>query len=103
MARRSVRERLLYFALVPAIVVAVLLLGGIALRTTLQIEKARQQTVISATLAVAAERVDRLDKLVIEQDNVVAAHTDLSDLASLRAIGDRWLPTAARETPTVRA
>ncbi len=93
-------RRLFYFALVPAIVFAVLVLGGIALRTTLQIEKARQQTVISATLAVATERVDRLDKLVIEQDNVVAAHTDLG---SLRAIGDRWLPTAARETPTVRA
>ena len=44
----------------------------------------------SATLAVATERVDRLDKLVIEQDNVVAAHTDLG---SLRAIGDRWLAT----------
>jgi two-component system phosphate regulon sensor histidine kinase PhoR len=100
MSSEGTGRRLFYFALVPAIVVAVLALGGIALRTTLQIEKARQQTVISATLAVAAERVDRLDKLVIEQDNVVAAHTDLS---SVRAIGERWLPTAARETPTVRA
>ena len=100
MVSEGTGRRLFYFALVPAIVFAVLVLGGIALRTTLQIEKARQQTVISATLAVATERVDRLDKLVIEQDNVVAAHTDLG---SLRAIGDRWLPTAARETPTVRA
>lgn len=100
MSRERTGRKLLYFALVPAIVAAVLLLGGIALRTTLQIEKARQQSVVSATLAVAAERVDRLDKLVIEQDNVVAAHVDLE---SLRAIGDRWLPTAARETPTVRA
>jgi two-component system phosphate regulon sensor histidine kinase PhoR len=100
MVSEGTGRRLLYFALVPAIVLAVLVLGGIALRTTLQIEKARQQTVISATLAVATERVDRLDKLVIEQDNVVAAHTDLS---SVRSIGDRWLPTAARETPTVRA
>jgi two-component system phosphate regulon sensor histidine kinase PhoR len=100
MSSESTGRKLLYFALVPAIVVAVLLLGGIALRTTLQIEKARQQSVVSATLAVAAERVDRLDKLVIEQDNVVAAHADLE---SLRAIGERWLPTAARETPTVRA
>src|SRR5262245_6238410 len=100
MSSEGTSRRLFYFALVPAIVAAVLVLGGIALRTTLQIEKARQQTVISATLAVAGERVDRLDKLVIEQDNVVAAHTDLE---SLRSIGERWLPTAARETPTVRA
>lgn len=100
MTRRGLRERLLYFALVPAIVIAVLILGAIALRTTLQIEKARQQTVFDATLTLADERVDRLDKLIIAQDNVVSAHVDL---ASLSAIARRWLPTAARETPTVRA
>jgi len=94
------RARLLYFALVPAIVLAVLVLGGIALRTTLQIEKARQQTVVAATLTLADERVDRLDKLLIGQDNVVAAHVDV---ANLGLITRRWLPTAARETPTVRA
>lgn len=94
------RERLLYFALVPAIVLAVLVLGGIALRTTLQIEKARQQTVFDATLTLADERVDRLDKIIIAQDNVVAAHVDV---AKLGLITRRWLPTAARETPTVRA
>jgi two-component system phosphate regulon sensor histidine kinase PhoR len=100
MARRGLRERLLYFAIVPSIVVAVLLLGGIALRTTLQIEKARQQTVFDATLTLADERVDRLDKLIIGQDNVVTAHVDLANLST---ISRRWLPTAARETPTVRA
>ncbi|MDI1478056.1 HAMP domain-containing sensor histidine kinase [Polyangium sp. y55x31] len=100
MQRRRLRERLLYFAIVPAIVFAVLVLGGIALRTTLQIEKARQQTVFDATLTLADERVDRLDKLIINQDNVVAAHVDI---ANLTTIARRWLPTASRETPTVRA
>ena len=100
MAKRGLRERLLYFTLVPAIVLAVLLLGGIALRTTLQIEKARQQTVFDATLTLADERVDRLDKLIIAQDNVAIAHVDL---ASLTSIAKKWLPTAERETPTVRA
>src|SRR4051812_3847996 len=100
MARRGLREQLFYFALVPAIVVAVLVLGGIALRTTVQIEKARQQTVFDATMTLAEERVDRLDKQIIAQDNVVAAHVDI---ASLATIARRWLPTAARETPTVRA
>ena len=100
MAPRGLRERLFYYALVPAIVLAVLVLGGVALRTTLQIEKARQQTVFDATLTLADERVDRLDKLIIAQDNVVAAHVDLANLPS---IGRRWLGTAARETPTVRA
>jgi two-component system phosphate regulon sensor histidine kinase PhoR len=100
MARRGLRERLLYFALVPAIVIAVLVLGAVALRTTLQIERARQQTVFDATLTLADERVDRLDKLIIAQDNVVAAHVDLG---SMESIALRWRPTAARETPTVRA
>lgn len=100
MARRRLRENLFYFALVPVIVLAVLVLGGVALRTTLQIEKARQQTVFDATLTLAEERVDRLDKLIIAQDNVVAAHVDV---ATLGAISRRWLPTAARETPSVRA
>jgi two-component system, OmpR family, phosphate regulon sensor histidine kinase PhoR len=94
------RERLFYFALVPAIVLAVLVLGGLSLRTTLKIERDRRQTVFDATLTVADERVDSLDKLIIAQDNVVAAHVDL---ASLAAISRRWLPTAARETPSVRA
>src|SRR3954466_8595082 len=94
------RARVVYFALVPAIVLAVLVLGGVALRTTVQIEKSRQQTVFDATLTLADERVDRLDKGIIGQDNVVAAHVDLDHLDS---IARRWIPTAARETPTVRA
>jgi two-component system phosphate regulon sensor histidine kinase PhoR len=100
MAQNTFRQRLLLIALVPAVVLAVLVLGGIALRTTLQIEKARQQTVFDATLTLADERVDRLDKLVIAQDNVAAANVDLTNLPG---ISRRWLPTAARETPTVRA
>src|ERR1700749_3251638 len=100
MPRRALTGQLFYFALVPAIVLAVLVLGGVALRTTLQIEKARQQTVFDATLSLADERVDRLDKLIIAQDNVVAAHVDVANLA---LIARRWLPTAARETRTVRA
>src|ERR1700729_1459062 len=94
------RRELFYFALVPAIVLAVLVLGGLSLRTTLQIENSRRQTVFDATFTLADERVDSLDKLIIAQDNVVAAHVDL---ASLSAISRRWLPTAARETPSVRA
>jgi two-component system, OmpR family, phosphate regulon sensor histidine kinase PhoR len=100
MPERALREKLFYFALVPAIVIAVLVLGALSLRTTLRIEQARRQTVFDATLTLADERVDSLDKLIIAQDNVVAAHTDPSILPLLSR---RWLPTAARETPSVRA
>lgn len=101
MASRSgtgkIRERLLYFVLVPAIGVAVLLLGAAALRTTLQIEKASQQTVFDATWSLAKERVDRLDKMIIAQDNAVDEAVVVDELAS---IARRW---SVRDTPTVRA
>lgn len=98
--KRQLRERLLYFGLVPATVLAVILLGVLALRTTLQIEKSRQQTVFDATHSLAKERVDRLDRMIIAQDNAVIATVDV---AALGTIGERWLLTAERETPTVRA
>lgn len=96
----GLRARLLYFVLFPAIVIAVLVLGGLSLRTALQIEKARQQTILDTTATLATERVELLDNQIVSQDNVVVAHTDLTDLTSLSR---RWLATAARETPTVRA
>jgi len=86
--------------LLPAVLVAVGILAYFTFRTTLQVERLRQQSVLEATLGLASEKADRLDKRIIEQDNVVVAIADpqrLSDLAS------RWLPTAQRETPTVRA
>lgn len=95
--RGQLRERLLYFVLVPAIGLAVLLLGAAALRTTLQIEKASQQTVFDATWSLAKERVDRLDKMIIAQDNAVDEAVLVDELAT---IAQRW---SVRETPTVRA
>jgi two-component system phosphate regulon sensor histidine kinase PhoR len=88
------------FFWVPAIVVGVLVLGGVTFRTTFQIEKLRQRSVIEATLSLANEKVDRLEKRIIEEDNVVLA---VSDAAALTSLPRRWLPTATRETPSVRA
>jgi two-component system, OmpR family, phosphate regulon sensor histidine kinase PhoR len=98
--KRDWSERLLYFAIVPATVIAVVGLGAAALRTTLQIEKARQQAVFDATMSLAKERVDRLDRMIVAQDNAVIANVDVGHLGTIR---ERWLRTANRETPTVRA
>jgi two-component system phosphate regulon sensor histidine kinase PhoR len=97
---KSLREKLLYFALVPAVAIAVLLLGAAALRATVQIEKASTQAVFDATWSLAEERVDRLDKMIIAQDNAVAASVQVG---ALPTIAERWLFSAVRETPTVRA
>jgi len=92
------REQLLTFLLTPAVVVAVLVLAVITFRTTFQIEKQTKLSVIEATVSLANEKTDRLDKRIIEEDNVLVAE---ADPASIGALARRWLPTAARETPTV--
>lgn len=94
------RERLASFVLLPAVLLAVGILAFVTFRTTFQVERLRQQSVLEATLGLATEKADRLDKRIIEEDSVLFAVADpqrLSDLAQ------RWLPTAQRETPTVRA
>ena len=83
---------------VPAIVVGVLVLGGVTFRTTFQIEKLRQQSVVEATLSLANEKVDRLDKRIIEEDNVVLAEAELVD-ARRRSRGAGSRPRRARRRP----
>src|SRR5580698_4947554 len=94
------RENLARIILLPAVLAAVGTLAYFTLRTTLQVERLRQQSVLEATLGLANEKADRLDQRIIEQDDVIFA---IADPARLTEISQRWLPTAPRETPTVRA
>ncbi len=91
---------MLTFLLLPAIVVAVLVLSGVMFRSSFQLEKLREQSVVEATLSLANERADRLDKRIIEQDNAVRSVLDVTERAEF---GSKWLETAALSTPTVRA
>jgi len=97
---RTRRARLSSFGLLPAVILAVGVLAYFTFRTTFQIEKLRQQSVLEASLGLATEKADRLDKRIVEEDNVIIA---IADPADLTALTERWLPTAQRETPTVRA
>jgi two-component system phosphate regulon sensor histidine kinase PhoR len=92
-------DRLTNF-LLPAVLVAVGILAYYTYRTTSQLEKLQQQSVIEASLGLATEKADRLDQRIVEQDNAVIAVADPAEIVDLAA---RWLPTAQRETPTVRA
>src|SRR5579859_7920055 len=94
------RERLGRFVLLPAVLVAIGILAYFTLRTTLQVERLRQQSVLEATLGLANEKADRLDKQIVDQDNVVVA---IADPGIFPELNERWLPTAQRETPSVRA
>lgn len=90
---------MLTFLLLPAIVVAVLVLLVVTFQSSFQLEKLREQSVVEATLTLANEKADRLDKRVIEQDNAVLSLVDVTDRADF---GADWLAVAARQTPTVR-
>ncbi len=94
------RDRLKVFVLLPAVVAAVGIIAYFTFRTTLQIDKLRQQSVLEATLALATEKANRVDRQIIDQDNVIVA---VADPAKLDELSERWLPTARRETPSVRA
>jgi len=94
------RDRLKVLVLLPLVVVAAGILAYFTVRTTLQLDKLRQQSVLEATLGLANEKASRLDRQIIDQDNVVMA---VADPARIEILTERWLPTAQRETPSVRA
>lgn len=100
MAEGSRRGRLVTFFFLPAIVAAAVVIAAFLFRASQQTEQLRQRSVVEATLSLANEKVDRLDRMIIEQDNVLASEIDVAEPSQLAR---RWLPTAARETPTVRA
>jgi two-component system phosphate regulon sensor histidine kinase PhoR len=100
MVDRPRRERLVTFLLLPGVVVAVLVLAGIMFRSSFTLEQLREQSVVEATLLLANEKADRLDKRIIEQDNAVASLVSSEDPESF---GKEWLEVAPIQTPTVRA
>ncbi|HEY6561220.1 MAG TPA: HAMP domain-containing sensor histidine kinase [Polyangiaceae bacterium] len=95
---QSRRERLLTFLLLPAIVAAVVILVSVMFRSSLQLEKLREQSIVEATLLLANERADRLDKRIIEQDNAALSLIDFTDR---ERFGAQWLSVAALQTPTI--
>lgn len=100
MADPTRQTRLLTFLILPAIVLAVLVLVSVMFRSSLQLERLRQQSVVEATLLLANEKADRLDKRIIEQDNAVSSLIDFNDRTRF---GSEWLKVAAVQTPTIRA
>lgn len=97
---RTTRAQVTKFVVVPVVVVAVAVLAYFTLKTTLRLDQLRKQAVLEATLGLALEKATRLDRIVIDQDNTVMA---IAEPQSFDRVGERWLPTARRETPTIRA
>ncbi len=100
MADRTRRERLLTFLLLPAVVVAVLVLLGVTIRNSLQLEKLREKSIVEATYVLASDNADRLEQRIIEQDNAVRVSVRVE---AREDFGNVWLSSSAQQTPTVRA
>ncbi len=100
MNRASHRRAWLRIAGLFSVVLAIAVLAYFTFRTTFQIEGLRRQSVLEATLALASEKADRLDLRIVEEDNVAMS---LVDPVRSEELPQDWLPTSARETPTIRA
>ena len=100
MADSSPQQRLVTRLFLPAFVIAVLVLDGVTFRNSFQLEKLREQSVIEATFLLAREKADRLEKRIIDQDNVIASTIDVDQRSTF---GSEWLESARVQTPTARA
>jgi two-component system, OmpR family, phosphate regulon sensor histidine kinase PhoR len=93
------QERRVILPLVGLVVLSVVVLTTVMFRSSFHLESLRERAVLEATLSLATERSDRLDKRVIEQDNAVAS---LTEGDALETFGSRWLEVASVQSPTVR-
>jgi len=86
------------WVLLPAILVAAIVLTVLAVRTTLKLEALRTQSLFEVTLGLADEKVDRIDRAIVEADDGVVA---LGEGHRPDDVPRRWRTLAARQTPTV--
>lgn len=93
-------ERFILAPVMGGVVVAALVLGTILYRSSFQLEQIRERSLVEATLLVANEKADRLDKRIIEQDNLTRR---LTEHDSIDTFGEAWLDIAEVQTPTGQA
>jgi two-component system phosphate regulon sensor histidine kinase PhoR len=92
----AVRTR--QWVLLPAILVAAVVLTVVAVRTTFKLEALRTQSVFEVTLGLADEKVDRIDRAIVEADDGVMA---IGEGQRPDDVPRRWRALAARQTPTI--
>jgi two-component system phosphate regulon sensor histidine kinase PhoR len=85
------------WVLLPAIVVAAIVLAVVTFRTTFQLEALRAQSVFEVTLGLADEKVDRVDRAIVEADDAVMS---LGEGGRPDEAPRRWR-SISRQTPTI--
>lgn len=92
------RLRTLYFILVPAILIAAGILGYYTFRSARDHAQLGERTIAQSLLSVAQERVGRIERYIVDEDNAVARLVDSNDPGSIEAA---WLPQAENVSPSV--
>lgn len=86
-------------AIAAAVVVSVIVLASYLLRSLAQADRLREQSLLAATYELAQDKTSRVDRLLFEQDDAAFSLAE----SAVGAVGETWLPAAARITPTIRA
>jgi two-component system phosphate regulon sensor histidine kinase PhoR len=97
---RLPRRRLFRYVLLPAITVAACVLAYYTWGTAVQFDRLGEQSIAQSTLLLVQEKVDRVERALIDADNAVFHLVDLADPGAVEA---RWPPLAERVSPSVRA
>ena len=94
------RSRVVYLVLLPAIAVAAAILGYYAWVTATQFARLGEQTIAQSTLLILTDKVDRMERQIIEADNTVF---DIVDPDDPEALETKWLPLARSLSPSIRS
>src|SRR5688500_18635762 len=97
---RRWRFRVVYLVLLPAIAVAAAVLAYFSWLTATQFARLGEQTIAESTLLIVTDKVDRIERQIIEADNAVFEMFDPDDPIALQ---QEWPRVARQLSPSVRA
>lgn len=98
-ARVFSRQRLLYFVILPAIFAAAGTLGYTTWVAASRFARLGEQTIAENTLLLVREKVEGVERYIIDQDNAAFRMVDPDDPESLERV---WRPVASEVTPSIR-
>ena len=92
--------RFIYLVLIPAVLTAAGVLGYYSLEAARNLTRISEQSVLSTTLLLVDEKVDRIEQMVIHEDESIF---QLMDPADPHAFEEAWPPLAEGLSPSVRS
>ena len=96
----TLRRRLLYFVLIPSIIAASAILAYTTWSTASRFRRLGEETIAESTLLLVREKVQIIERYIIDQDNTAFRQIHIDDP---EALDQTWLRVAADTTPSIRA